>query len=292
MTKPLTGQTQVAGVMGWPISHSRSPRLHGYWLNHHGIDGAYIPMPVAPDAIGAALRALPALGFRGVNLTLPHKETAIPFLDERDDLARRVGAVNTVIVREDGTLFGTNTDVFGFTENLLAAGFAVQNTTKKATVLGAGGASRAVIVALQDMGFEKITIINRTQEKAEKLAEALQREETLDAKPWERLSEQLEGTALFVNTTSLGMEGQPELTVDLSTLPPKAWVTDIVYTPLMTQLLKAAQARGNPVVDGLGMLLHQGRPGLSAHGIHRRTRHSSPPVPSSPRPARQQHWTD
>jgi len=264
MMKDLTGKTQIAGVMGWPVGHSRSPRLHGYWLTHYGLDGAYIPLPVKPDKIGEALRALPVLGLRGANLTIPHKENAIPFLDEIDDLARRVGAVNTVIVREDGSLFGTNTDVFGFSQNLLTAGFSGQDSKKAATVLGAGGAARAVIVALEDMGFESITIVNRSLDKAEKLRDNLQQEKKLSVQPWDKLAGLLEQSSLLVNTTSLGMVGQPELEIDLSPLPLQAWVTDIVYTPLMTSLLSEAQKRGNPVVDGLGMLLHQGRPGFAA----------------------------
>ncbi|MDD2325920.1 MAG: shikimate dehydrogenase [Alphaproteobacteria bacterium] len=264
MMKDLTGKTQIAGVMGWPVGHSRSPRLHGYWLTRYGLDGAYIPLPVKPDKIGEALRALPVLGLRGANLTIPHKETAIPFLDEIDDLARRVGAVNTAIVREDGSLLGTNTDVFGFSQNLLTAGFSGQDSKKAATVLGAGGAARAVIVALEDMGFESITIVNRSLDKAEKLRDNLQQGKKLSVQPWDKLAGLLEQSSLLVNTTSLGMVGQPELEIDLSPLPLQAWVTDIVYTPLMTSLLSEAKKRGNPVVDGLGMLLHQGRPGFAA----------------------------
>ncbi|MGE4351254.1 MAG: shikimate dehydrogenase [Bdellovibrionales bacterium] len=261
----LSGKAMVAGVMGWPIAHSKSPRLHGYWLREHQIDGTYIPLAVPPEKIEQALRALPVLGFRGCNLTIPHKELAMKIVDQCDDLAQRVGAVNTIIVREDGTLEGHNTDVFGFAENLRSAGFVVDSENPVATVLGAGGASRAIIVALEDMGFKQIRIVNRNQSRAQALAESLgQPSITIDVYGWDQTDKALESSSLLVNSTSLGMTGQPPLEIDISSLCAKAWVTDAVYAPLETELLKQAKAKNFSTVDGLGMLLHQGRPGFKA----------------------------
>ena len=262
----MSGRAKLAGVMGWPVGHSLSPRLHGHWLRHYGVDGAYVPLAVEPQHLEQALRALPVLGFRGVNLTLPHKEKALRLVDHIDPHAFRIGAVNTVVVREDGTLEGANTDAFGFQENLATHGF--RNTNKKATatVLGAGGAARAVIVALQDMGFGDIRLVNRTRERAEQCAVSLRHPgaRKITVYDWPELPRVLEKTALLVNTTTLGMEGQEPLEIDLTPLPPEAWVTDIVYTPLITALLRQAQQKGHPIVDGLGMLLHQARPGFAA----------------------------
>ena len=257
----LSGKARLAGVMGWPVEHSLSPRLHGYWLEHHGIDGAYLPLAVAPDNLRTALSALPALGFRGVNLTLPHKEQALAICDEVDDLARRIGAVNTVVLR-DGKLVGSNTDAFGFLENLKTGAADWRAGAAPAVVLGAGGASRAVVVALVDAGVPELRIVNRTRARAEALAEALGGPVTVH--DWDDRQAALAGAGLLVNTTTLGMVGQPPLDLDLAGLPAAAVVTDIVYAPLMTPLIEAARARGNPLVDGLGMLLHQARPGFEA----------------------------
>lgn len=257
----LTGKTMLAGVIGWPVSHSRSPRLHGYWLERHGIDGAYVPLPVPPEAIETALRALPVLGIRGANLTVPHKETALTVCDSVDPLARRIGAINTVVVGADGSLAGSNTDAFGFIENLR------RNSPWKsdggpAVILGAGGAARAVCVALLDAGLGAIRIVNRTRMRADILAEELGA--GVEAVEWEDRTSALDGAGLVVNTTTLGMTGQPPLEIDLSALPGAAVVADIVYDPLETALLAAARARGNPAVDGLGMLLYQAAPGFEA----------------------------
>jgi shikimate dehydrogenase len=261
----ISGNAKIAGVMGWPVGHSRSPRLHGTWLRHYRVDGAYVPMAVQPHDLERALRALPVLGFRGVNLTLPHKEEALRKMDRVDSLARRVGAVNTVVVQADGSLTGSNTDVFGFQENLKEQGFKAPDHAI-ATILGAGGAARAVVAALQDMGFQEIRIVNRTREHAERCVEELRVSQStaLTAWNWEKLREALAGTALLVNATPLGMEGREALVADINQLPSTAWVTDIVYTPLMTDLLRQAQQRGCRAVDGLGMLLHQARPGFAA----------------------------
>jgi shikimate dehydrogenase len=258
----LTAKAAVAGVMGWPVGHSRSPRLHGWWLDHHGIDGAYIPLAVPPDRITEAIRALPALGLRGANVTVPHKEAALLACDRVDPVARRVGAVNTLVVGADGSIEGRNTDGFGFMANLTADRPDWRATAGPAVVLGAGGAARAILVALADAGAPEIRLLNRTADRAERLAAELGG--PIRVLPWEDRAAALAEAALVVNTTTQGMGGQPALDLALDRLPPTAIVTDIVYTPLHTPLLKAAAERGNPVVDGLGMLLHQARPGFEA----------------------------
>jgi shikimate dehydrogenase len=262
----LSAKARVAGVMGWPVAHSRSPRLHGWWLERYGIDGAYVPMAVPPDGVAEAVRALPKLGFRGANVTVPHKEAVIAALDRLDATARRVGAVNTILVHEDGTLEGRNTDGFGFVENLRAGASGWTAATGPAVVLGAGGAARAVLVALADAGAPEIRLLNRTRERAERLADELGGGLACPVRvlDWAARAEALDGAALLVNTTTQGMAGHPPLDLALDALPRAALVTDIVYTPLETPLLRAAAARGNPAVDGLGMLLHQARPGFEA----------------------------
>ncbi|EKV32154.1 Shikimate 5-dehydrogenase I alpha [Caenispirillum salinarum AK4] len=258
----MSGKTRVAGVMGWPVTHSRSPRLHGWWLEEHGIDGAYIPLPVRPEDFATAVRALPMLGFAGANVTVPHKEAALRACDDVSDLAERIGAVNTLVCRDDGTLYGDNTDGFGFLENLRAGCRGWQADAGPAVVLGAGGAARAVVAALQDAGCPEVRLTNRTRARAEELAASLGGAMTVV--DWDARAEALDGAGLLVNTTTLGMEGAPPLEMPLDPLPRGALVTDIVYAPLVTDLLTRAEARGNPVVDGLGMLLHQGRPGFEA----------------------------
>lgn len=257
----VTGTTKLAGVLGWPVSHSRSPVLHGHWLARYGIDGAYLPLAVQPEMLEQALRALPVMNFEGANVTVPHKEQALQICDEVDDAARRIGAVNTIKVREDGSLFGWNTDCEGFRRNL-EAGSDWKAERGPAVVLGAGGASRAVLAALVDAGCPEVRLINRTVEKAEAAAEAIGG--PIQVSGFESADNSLEGASLLVNTTSLGMVGQPPLDLGLDALPASAVVTDIVYAPLETPLLKLAKTRGNPVVDGLGMLLHQATPGFAA----------------------------
>lgn len=257
----LTGNAKLAGVIGWPISHSRSPRLHGYWLQEYGIDGAYLPMPVPPDGLREALRALPLLGFAGTNVTVPHKEAALATVDEADAMARRIGAVNTITVQEDGRLAGTNTDGFGFLENL-GAGAPGWHADRPAVVLGAGGASRAVIVALIDSGIPEIRICNRTEARAQALAAEFGG--PCRVEKWDRRCLCLDDAGLLVNTTTLGMTGEAALDMSIERLPDDSVVTDLVYVPLMTPLLKAAAKRGLRIVDGLGMLLHQARPGFAA----------------------------
>jgi shikimate dehydrogenase len=251
-----------AGVMGWPVEHSRSPLLHAFWLKQHKIDGAYVLLPVKPEDLADSLRGLGKQGFAGCNLTVPHKQAALAIVDEIDAVAARVGAINTVIVRSDGTLEGRNTDVFGFRENLRAARAGWRADAGPAVVLGAGGAARAVVAALLDDGAPAIRLVNRSREHADSLAAALGG--PIEVIDWRRRVDALAGAALLVNTTSLGMTGQPPLDLALDALAKTAVVNDIVYAPLETPLLSAARQRGNPVVDGLGMLLHQARPAFAA----------------------------
>jgi shikimate dehydrogenase len=261
----ITGAARLAGIMGWPVSHSRSPVLHGFWLDETGIDGAYVPLPVKPDRIAEALRALPILGFRGCNLTIPHKQSALSVVDRVEPQARRIGAVNTVIVAPDGSLEALNTDVFGFRENLWEAVPGWDPRAGPAIVLGAGGSARAVVAALAEAGVAEIRIVNRTFTRAVSVARDLETPATrITVHSWDEAHEVQDGAGLLVNTTSLGMAGEPPLTIDISPLPRPAPVVDIVYVPLETGLLAAARKLGHPVVDGLGMLLHQGRPGFEA----------------------------
>jgi len=258
----ITGAATLAGVMGWPVAHSRSPALHGYWLQEYRIDGAYVPLPVRPENLRRALQALPLLGFAGCNITIPHKEAALKAVDDLDASARRAGAVNTVIVTASGALVGSNTDGFGFIENLRALVPGFHADAGPAVVLGAGGAARAVVAALLDDGAPEIRLVNRTPARAAALAKALGG--NLRGVGWEERASALAGARLLVNATSLGMEGQPALELPLDELPRDAVVSDIVYVPMETPLLVAARRRGNLVVDGLGMLLHQARPGFKA----------------------------
>jgi shikimate dehydrogenase len=258
----LSGNALKAGVMGWPIGHSRSPALHGWWLAQYGIDGAYVPMAVRPPDLGTALRALPVLGFAGCNLTIPHKEPAVALVDRVDAVAARIGAVNTIIVGADGTLEGRNTDGYGFLANLRDAQPAWSAGRGSTVLIGAGGAARAIIVALLDEGAAEIRVVNRTAGRAAALAAELG--PRIHPVAWDERHEALAGAALLVNTTSQGMTGEEALDLSLDRLPRDAIVNDVVYVPLETALLAAARRRGNPVVDGLGMLLHQAQPGFAA----------------------------
>ena len=255
-SRPLTGKAKTAGLAGWPVSHSRSPRLHGYWLDEHGIDGAYVPLPIEPENLAVALRGLMAAGFSGVNVTIPHKEAVLPLCDEVDDIARRIGAANFLLFR-DGRILASNTDAFGFMENLKAGAPGYDAARAPAVLLGAGGGARAVAVGLLDAGVPALRICNRSQARAESLAADIGG--VIEVVPWEDRSETLSGAGLLVNSTSLGMDGQPPLNISLDTLDPGAVVCDLVYNPLETPLLAAAKAKGCTVVDGLGMLLHQAR---------------------------------
>lgn len=248
-----------AGVMGWPVAHSLSPHIHRTWLRDYGIDGDYVLIPVPPQAFHEKVRNLRREGFCGANVTVPHKEAALAAVDRVSSLARRIGAVNTLYFEGD-TLVGTNSDAVGFYENLLANAPGWNARAGPAAVLGAGGAARAVIVALLDAGAPEVRLVNRTRARAD----SLRREfgAPLRVGDWTERARCLEGVNLLVNTTTLGMTGQPPLDIRLDALPADALVNDIVYKPLETGLLAAARARGNPVVDGLGMLLHQARLGF------------------------------
>ena len=256
----------LAGVMGWPVAHSRSPLIHSHWIAQYGLRGAYVPLPVQPDTLEAALRALPVLGFAGCNLTIPHKIAAVDIVDELEPLAQRIGAANTIVVRPDGSLLGRNTDAFGFIANLREAQPQWRADAGPAVMLGAGGAARAVLAGLLDAGATEIRICNRTLETAQQLAHDFGAWGTakFQAIPWQERHSALDGAALLVNTTSQGMQGQALLDIRLDALPATALVTDIVYTPLQTPLLQAAAARGNPTAQGLGMLIHQARPAFEA----------------------------
>ena len=261
----ITGKTRLAGIMGWPVAHSRSPALHNFWIDEHGADGAYVPLAVRPDRLAQALRALPALGFQGCNLTIPHKQMALSIVDRVDPLARRIGALNTVVVAADDCLEGSNTDVYGFRENLRDGAPDWDPGAGPAVVLGAGGAARAVVAALIEAKVAEIRLVNRTLPRAEQVAEQLATPGCrISVHPWRARADVLSEAGLLVNTTSLGMSGEAALEIDLSRLPPSAVVNDIVYVPLETPLLTAARQRGHRTVDGLGMLLHQGRPGFEA----------------------------
>lgn len=258
----VTGKAKIAGVMGWPISHSRSPLIHGHWLERYSIDGAYIPFAVEPENGAAAFRALPKLGFSGTNVTLPHKLTAFQTVDVRDAAAEAIGAVNTVVVQSDGSLHGSNTDAPGLLAHLQASAPNWDASAAPVMVLGAGGSTRAAIFALLQAGAPEIRLSNRTRAKADMLADAFG--ENVKVIEWSERSSALASCGLLVNTTSLGMTGQPALDIVLEDLPSTAVVYDIVYSPLETPLLAAARARGNQGVDGLGMLLHQATPGFEA----------------------------
>ena len=256
MSHPAT--FRLAGVMGWPVMHSRSPRLHNSWMRRYGVSGYYAPLPVEPGRLEAALRALPALNFAGCNVTLPHKEDIVRIADHVDPAAKAIGAANCVVVLEDGSLAAFNYDVFGFMEALRAQAPGWRAAQGPAVVLGAGGAARAIVYGLIADGAPEVRVVNRTFERAQAFAD----EFGAAVKPlrWDERSEALAGSALLVNTTSNGMVGQPPLDISLDALARNALVNDIVYTPLETPLLAAARVRGNVAVDGLGMLIQQARP--------------------------------
>ncbi len=258
-----------AAIVGWPVEHSRSPALHGYWLKKHAIDGYYGRLPVEPKA--EALKALVDFlkktpNARGCNLTLPHKVDIMPLLDRIHPDAERIGAVNTVIKQPDGSLEGRNSDAFGFLAALKQGSPQWAAAAGPVVVLGAGGAARAVVASLIDAGVPELRLINRTQEAAVNLGLAFTPSDgrQIIIERWDERSQMLDGATLLVNTTSLGMKGMPPLELDLARLPTGAVVDDIVSVPLETALLAAARARGNTCIDGLNMLLHQGRMGFQA----------------------------
>jgi shikimate dehydrogenase len=252
----------LAGVMGWPVMHSRSPLLHNYWFAQHKLAGTYVPLAIRPENLAAALRALHPLGFAGCNLTLPHKQEAMKYVDEVGALAKTIGAISCVSVRPDGSLNGTNNDCYGFIHNLRQEQPGWRAEAGPAVVIGAGGGARAVCYGLAGEGAREIRLVNRSFARAQAIAEEFGA--PVKALPWEQRHDVLEDAALIVNTTSCGMVGQSALDITLDKLPPRALAADIIYIPLETPFLAAARARGNPTVNGLGMLLHQGRPAWQA----------------------------
>jgi len=252
----------LAGVVGWPISHSRSPVLHGYWLRKYLIDGHYIPIGLRPQDFETGIRSLARLGFKGVNLTLPYKESILSIADAVTDRASLIGAANTVVFREDGSISVDNTDGYGFIESVRTAMPNWRGSDGPAVVLGAGGAARGVISALLTDGAPEIRLANRTRQRAEILAEQFGAK--IQVVDWNRAGDAFAGAALAVNTTALGMVGKPPLPVTLERADTHTIVVDIVYNPLETEFLATARARGMPVVDGLGMLLHQAVPGFES----------------------------
>ncbi len=254
MTHP--DRFHMAGVMGWPVMHSRSPMIHNFWFAQQGLAGSYVPLAIRPEGLEAALRALHPLGFAGCNVTIPHKQEAMKIVDEIDESARKIGAISCVTVRPDGSLLGSNNDAFGFIRNVQHSEPSWRADAGPIVVMGAGGGSRAVCYGLMQAGAKEIRLVNRNLARAEAVANEFGA--PIKAYPWAQRHDVLAGAAMLVNTTSQGMVGQTPLDLSLDKLPNTALVTDIVYIPLTTPLLAAAKARGNKTVAGLGMLLHQG----------------------------------
>ena len=252
----------IAGVMGWPVAHSRSPTIHNHWIRQYGLQGAYGRFPVQPSNIEAAVRGLQALGLAGCNVTIPHKVDAMRLMDWVDPLAQRMGAINTIVVTPEGALHGYNNDGYGYIQSLRDAQAGWHANAGPITVLGAGGAARAVVLSLLDQGAKEIRLLNRTRGKAQALADEFGAGVTVY--DWAARHEALRGAALLVNTTNQGMHGQPSLELKLDALPTTALVSDVIYIPLETPLLQAARERGNATVNGLGMLLNQARPAFKA----------------------------
>jgi shikimate dehydrogenase len=252
----------LAGVMGWPVMHSRSPLLHNYWFRQHSLAGTYVPLAIRPAVLAAALRALHPLGFAGCNLTLPHKQEAMKIVDEVDTVAKSVGAISCVVVRPDGSLAGTNNDCYGFVHSVSQEQPGWRADSGPSVVIGAGGGARAVCYGLVQAGAPEIRLVNRTFARAKKIVEEFAG--PLKVLPWEQRHEALDDAAMVVNTTSQGMVGQSPLDIKLDKLPIRAIAVDIIYTPLETPFLAAARKRGNATVNGLGMLLHQGPPAWKA----------------------------
>lgn len=251
----------MAGVMGWPVSHSRSPVIHNYWIAKYGLRGVYGLFPVEPTQLSTAIHGLRALGLAGCNVTIPHKVEAMKHMDWVDPIALRMGAINTIVVQSNGALHGFNNDGFGFIESLKAQRTNWNVNSQPIVLLGAGGAARAIIVSLIDVGAKEIRLLNRTRHKADKLRDEFSA--FITVYDWAERNDALNGSSLLINTTSLGMQGQEHLDISLHQLPIDAIVCDVVYTPLETTLLATARRRGNTTVNGLGMLLHQARPAFN-----------------------------
>lgn len=255
--RPLT-----AGVMGWPIRHSKSPIIFEHWFTKYGIAGRYCHLGVREDDFAEVFRALPKAGFRGVNVTIPHKLAALSLADRVTDNARAIGAANMIVFSQEGEIIADNTDGYGFMANVRAQAPDWDPTAGPAVVLGAGGASRAVLYSMIQAGTPEIRLLNRSRGKAEALAAEMS--DRITVMDWEQRSDALSSASTLINTTSLGMVGQPPLDIDLGALPQTSLVTDLVYSPLETDLLAAGKAREATSVDGLGMLLHQARPSFHA----------------------------
>ena len=252
----------IAGLLGWPVAHSRSPVIHNYWLSRYGLQGRYVLFPVPPERLVRAMHGLSALRMRGCNVTTPHKQAVMPLIDHVDPLARQIGAVNTIVVEDDGSLRGFNNDGNGFVQSIRDAKPDWRPDAGPIAVLGAGGAARAVVASLAAQGAREIRVVNRTHERAQEL-------QTLFGPPvsavrWEQREAALEDVALLANATNQGMAGKPPLDIRLDRLPARAIVGDLIYTPPLTPLLAAARARGNLTVNGLGLLLNQARPAFNA----------------------------
>jgi len=259
----LTGAAKLAGIAGWPVAQSLSPRLHGYWLDELAIDGAYVPLAVRPEDFSTVVVGIQKAGFAGVNVTVPHKEAAFALCHDCDSAARAAGAANLLIFHGDGRIEGRNTDAPGLAASLRAALGADAVSGKPAVILGAGGAARAAVVALQEMGAGAIRIVNRSRGRADRLAQELAPKSiaVFDSKDWPRAAA---GVALVVQATSAGMKGAPSLEISLEPLPKSAAICDIVYNPLETTLLARAKKAGFKTVDGLSMLMHQAVPAFAA----------------------------
>lgn len=258
----MNEQFIMAGVMGWPVAHSRSPLIHNHWIKKYQLSGAYGRFPVEPKNLEAAIRGLSALGLAGCNITIPHKVEAMQYMDWVDPHAQKIGAINTVVVQANGTRHGYNNDGFGYLQSLKEAHAQWRADTGPVVVLGAGGAARAILVALLQEGATEIRLLNRTLDKAQALAQEFG--PSIQALPWSQRHEALAQAALLINTTNQGMHGTPALDLALDELPTTALVSDIIYTPLVTPLLEQARQRGNTTVNGLGMLIHQARPAFEA----------------------------
>jgi shikimate dehydrogenase len=248
--------------MGWPVAHSRSPIIHNHWIGQYGLQGAYGLFPVQPNRLEDAIRGLPALGLAGCNITIPHKVNAMKLMDVVDPLARRMGAINTIVVTPEGALNGFNNDGFGYIQSLRDAKPDWKANAGPVTVLGAGGAARAVVLSLLDQGATEIRLANRTRSKAQALCDEFGA--GIQVVDWKERHEALSDVALLVNTTNQSMHGEPELDLQLDRLPATALVSDAIYIPLETPLLRSARLRGNTTVNGLGMLLNQARPAFHA----------------------------
>ena len=253
---------RLAAVLGNPISHSKSPRMHNYWLKQNKLNGYYIPIKVELESFEETIQALVSMGFSGVNVTIPHKLSALKIADESSSTAQYIGAANTLTFTQENKIYADNTDAYGFINNIKCK-YPDWNPKKgTSVVLGAGGASRAVIAALLSEGSKKIIVLNRTIEKAEALKKYYGNKITVES--WKNINEVVASSSNIINTTSLGMNNESLIAINPNAIPGTALVSDLVYTPLETNLLKMAKNRGSRTVDGLGMLIHQGIPGFEA----------------------------